>query len=113
MNEVETKAWVTKLEIHREEQHGGARFKGNSRKLLLNDAVSFKKSCRSEIKKLVDILIDFSYVTKSFFIGKLEKNFETRAKFKKSFLALKIRITPQIYIVFTMFAIFVCKKKQF
>ncbi|CAH1113805.1 unnamed protein product [Psylliodes chrysocephalus] len=84
----ETHEWTKLCNVQREITHGGAGFKGNSCKILLNKVDSLRAICTVGCLKYVETLKDFHRVVNECFGTQLNPSYrESIRKFKSSYLA--------------------------
>lgn len=97
----ETNEWTNLCNVQREITHGGTGFKGNSCKILLNKVDSLRAICAVGCLKYVETLQDFQRVVNECFGTQLNPSYrESIKKFKSSYLALGISVTPKVHAVF-------------
>lgn len=96
-----TLIWTKRCNVTREETRAGAGFNGNSCKMLLDKIDVLRAVCPIGCLKYVTALDDFRLVVKSCFGENLNPNFIKHIQdFQKSYVDLKISITPKVHAVF-------------
>ncbi|KAJ6639768.1 hypothetical protein Bhyg_12515, partial [Pseudolycoriella hygida] len=96
----EAMAWAKSCNVERDVTHGSG-FNGNSCKKLLDKLDILRSKCSIGCVKYVQVLDDFRLVVNQCFGKKLNPEYDKSIdKFKKSFMDLKVSVTPKIHAVF-------------
>ena len=99
--QVGAEEWIRRLNIKREEYHGGS-FNGNdSRKLLKNIAILEELTPPSNVQIFIDTLKAFDEVVISCYRENLISNYKEKISvFRKYYRTLGINVTPKVHAVF-------------
>lgn len=99
--EEDSLTWAKTCCVAQEITHGTPAFAGNSCKILLDKVDVLRANCNIGCLKYVKCLKDFQDVVNSCFATVLNPKFEDYIiQFRKSYVDLKINITPKVHAVF-------------
>ena len=94
-----SEVWLKKVNVKREEYHGGS-FNGNDSRMLLKNFSSVEESSPS-VKGYIDTFNSFNEVVKSCYGTEMLPDYEEKIKqFRISYKQLKINVTPKVHAVF-------------
>ena len=92
--------WLARLNVKREEYHGGS-FNGNESLKLLKNLSLLEELSPPSVKGYIDTLNSFNEVIVSCYGTKLLPNYTEKFKeFRISYRKLKINVTPKVHAVF-------------
>lgn len=105
--------WIKECNVKRETTNGGTGFNGNSCKALLNKIDILRSKDNLPSLKYVDTLSKFKNVVEACFGTKLKPGYNNKIElFKRSYLDLKISITPKVHVVFHHIEDFCSRQKD-